>query len=198
MTYDDEERRRAIAAASNATWRAKNQEARAAYMKEWEAKNREARNAYKRERLAENPELKEANQARVVAWVKENREARKEHQRRYREKNREKIGQANRQYIRNENGEITAKEKKHQERNRTQRALDLDALAGRPRPEVCEVCGNAPDKGKSLHFDHCHQRGHFRGWICRGCNLTLGYVSDDIGRLRKLIAYLERDKDGAA
>ena len=96
-------------------------------MKEWEAKNREARNAYKRERLAENPELKEANQARVVAWVKENREARKEHQRRYREKNREKIGQANRP-IRNENGEITAKEKKHQERNRTQRALDLDAL----------------------------------------------------------------------
>jgi len=63
-----------------------------------------------------------------------------------------------------------------------------EEIAGRPKPDRCEVCGNA---GR-IAFDHCHQHGHFRGWLCSGCNCALGFVRDDISRLRKLIAYLQR------
>lgn len=66
-----------------------------------------------------------------------------------------------------------------------------EAEAGRPRPDHCEICGDTTQK---IHFDHCHQRGVFRGWICNNCNHALGCVNDDPDRLRKLIAYLERTK----
>jgi hypothetical protein len=172
---------------------AKAREIKAAYMRMWEAKNREHRKAYAREHYQKNKEkIREQSAARVTAWVTENPEARKEHLRRYREKNREKLRQAHHDYIRDENGEITAKEKQHQERNRTQRGMDMEALAGRPRPEACEACSGPPDPKKGMHFDHCHTSGNFRGWLCRECNLALGNVRGNIQRLRQLIAYLER------
>jgi hypothetical protein len=45
-----------------------------------------------------------------------------------------------------------------------------------------------------IHFDHCHRRGIFRGWVCFSCNTILGHAKDDPDRLRKIIAYLERTK----
>lgn len=66
--------------------------------------------------------------------------------------------------------------------------LALEAAAGRPRPEHCEVCGD----GGVISFDHCHQRGLFRGWLCSACNKVLGFVKDDPERLRKLIVYLTK------
>lgn len=64
--------------------------------------------------------------------------------------------------------------------------------AGRPRPDHCEVCGYKPaEGGRGLHFDHCHETGKFRGWLCNWCNLALGHVKDDPARLRALISYLE-------
>jgi hypothetical protein len=65
--------------------------------------------------------------------------------------------------------------------------------ADRPRPLVCEVCGNPPNK-KGLHFDHDHMTGQFRGWLCFRCNLALGNVHDDIEILDKLIVYLARSR----
>lgn len=69
-----------------------------------------------------------------------------------------------------------------------------ELAAGRPAPDHCEVCGDLTPR-QQMHFDHCHQRGIFRGWLCQGCNKVLGFVRDDPNRLRKLIAYLERTKD---
>lgn len=62
--------------------------------------------------------------------------------------------------------------------------------AGRPRPDRCEVCGNS---GRIV-FDHCHQRSHFRGWLCNRCNWVLGFVKDDPALLLQLAAYLKRAK----
>jgi hypothetical protein len=73
---------------------------------------------------------------------------------------------------------------------------ERELLAGRKKPEVCDACGSLPGS-KGMHFDHCHQNGWFRGWLCSQCNMTLGLVKDDPNRLRMLIAYLERTKDGA-
>ena len=67
-----------------------------------------------------------------------------------------------------------------------------EADAGRPRPSCCDVCGAVRER---IVFDHCHQRGIFRGWLCDDCNIILGHAHDDPDHLRMLIAYLERTKN---
>jgi hypothetical protein len=196
MPDNDEEALKAITRAYYNFHRKKNLEAKRAYERAYYAKNREKMRERQRAHYANNPEFRQANQARTDAWVKENREARLAHQKRYREKNRDKLHKAHHEYIRDGSGGMSAAYKERSQRKLIQRAADLETMAGRPRPEVCEVCGGPPDSKKGMHFDHCHKHGHFRGWICRGCNLILGYAKDDRYRLLKLIAYLDRSQDG--
>jgi hypothetical protein len=87
-----------------------------------------------------------------------------------------------------------AYERAHPGRGAAHRRKRLECVAGRPCPDVCEVCGNPPGK-KRLAYDHSHQTGAFRGWLCANCNVALGMVRDDINHLRKLIAYLQRGKN---
>ena len=61
------------------------------------------------------------------------------------------------------------------------------AIAGRPRAMICEICD---ESGRTV-FDHDHDSGEFRGWICDRCNKTLGMVKDDPNLLTALCAYLE-------
>jgi hypothetical protein len=69
-----------------------------------------------------------------------------------------------------------------------------DEMATRPRPEGCEICGNAP-----AYFDHDHTSGAFRGWLCINCNTALGYAKDNPVVLRALADYLEQQvKEDAA
>ena len=162
-----------------------------AYNKMYANKNRERIREKARARyLEKREELLKQTRVRAEAWQKEHPEATKEHKRRYREKNRENLREANRRYIRDENGEVKPKHKERSRQNNVKHATKQEMLAGRPRPKTCEVCGDPPDKGIMLHFDHCHTHGHFRGWLCRGCNLILGYAKDEPARLAKLIDYL--------
>lgn len=64
--------------------------------------------------------------------------------------------------------------------------------ATRPRPDVCEICGSPPSDKRALCFDHCHETGDFRGWICIKCNVVLGHVKDDPKILDALAAYLRK------
>ena len=133
--------------------------------------------------------------------TEEKRARRLEIQRRYREKNQDAIKAYNRAYQNRE--VIREKRRRRREKNnqltrsrdsrraRLRKLVVREAEAGRPRPDKCEVCGD----GGPINFDHCHQRGIFRGWLCNSCNKTLGFAKDDPNRLRKLIAYLERTKD---
>ena len=84
------------------------------------------------------------------------------------------------------------KKNKHWEYVRNRRKAFQEQTGGRPKPKCCDVCGNDNDR---IEFDHCHQRGVFRGWLCGPCNRALGQVKDNPDVLRKLIAYLERTKD---
>jgi hypothetical protein len=76
----------------------------------------------------------------------------------------------------------------HREKQRIRSGLPTPT---RPCPEVCEYCGENPGK-KSLHLDHDHVTGAFRGWLCIKCNLAFGKFGDCIEGLQKAIAYLER------
>jgi hypothetical protein len=59
-----------------------------------------------------------------------------------------------------------------------------------PFSGCCDVCGQKPAK-KRLAFDHDHTTGAFRGWLCHGCNLILGFAEDSPQRLRALAKYLD-------
>lgn len=70
------------------------------------------------------------------------------------------------------------------------RQLGVDPMTVTPQPAACEVCGQHT---KSLHLDHDHATGAFRGWLCRGCNHALGNAHDDPALLRKLADYFGRE-----
>lgn len=63
-----------------------------------------------------------------------------------------------------------------------------EKLAGRKRPEHCEICGAM---GR-ICFDHDHKTGKFRGWICHRCNVVLGFVKDNSELLNELAEYLKK------
>ena len=62
-----------------------------------------------------------------------------------------------------------------------------EKIAGRARPEGCEICGAMG----TICFDHNHKTGIFRGWICHRCNLVLGLVKDSSELLNQLSDYLK-------
>ena len=64
-------------------------------------------------------------------------------------------------------------------------------IPSRPRPAVCDLCGKPPGK-RSLHVDHCHISGIFRGWLCSSCNAGIGMLGDSIEGLMNAVRYLER------
>jgi hypothetical protein len=70
------------------------------------------------------------------------------------------------------------------------RRQQKEKIAGRPRPEICEVCGGV---GR-ICFDHDHATGIFRGWLCSHCNTVLGLTEDNPERLLKLALYLEKHR----
>lgn len=65
-----------------------------------------------------------------------------------------------------------------------------EEIAGSKKPVKCPICKQT-DK---ICFDHDHVTGKFRGWLCHGCNSTLGFAGDSPKILRALALYLERPK----
>ena len=64
-----------------------------------------------------------------------------------------------------------------------------EEIAGRPKPGNCELCKK---QRKRIVFDHCHKTGKFRGWLCNGCNVTLGMVGESKELLLRMIEYIEK------
>jgi hypothetical protein len=75
--------------------------------------------------------------------------------------------------------------------NRLYMRRKQEEIAGRPRPQHCEVCG----REDTIVFDHCHTSTKFRGWLCFKCNAVLGFVDDDPGILELLAIYLRNHGD---
>lgn len=56
------------------------------------------------------------------------------------------------------------------------------------RTSSCTVCGIT----SRVVYDHDHNTGEFRGFLCRGCNSALGFAKDNPHTLRELANYLEK------
>lgn len=142
------------------------------------------------------------NYARVKLWRGNNPGCRTEEARRYRKKKPEVGRRAAKKYREIHLEEVRAADRLAQarwrsanpekQRERLQRfgrreKQKKDEIAGRPRPEKCELCSEVA----IVRFDHCHNSGNFRGWLCDRCNRTLGQVKDDPSLLRRMADYLE-------
>lgn len=67
---------------------------------------------------------------------------------------------------------------------------------------VCAICGEI-ESGRTqcgavmeLAADHSHEDGAFRGILCRSCNLFVGHVEKDYGRLVRALDYLLTRRGG--
>jgi hypothetical protein len=54
-----------------------------------------------------------------------------------------------------------------------------------PKPLGCEIC-QLPGQ---LAMDHNHATGIPRGWLCRDCNLAMGYVGDSPFVIKRMLDY---------
>ena len=54
-----------------------------------------------------------------------------------------------------------------------------------------DVRGKGNTRNGSWVLDHCHEKETFRGWLCHKCNRALGGFDDDVGILKRAIAYLQ-------
>lgn len=137
-------------------------------------------------------------------WRLKNPNARTIEARKYREKHPEKVAQRSknwrekniveRRIIERENARKMRATNPDAQKIRTakhkaKKDLEKEILAGRRRPEICEICSKNEFR---IVFDHCHNSGKFRGWICDRCNRTLGIVKDNPNLLREMAIYLEK------
>jgi hypothetical protein len=75
------------------------------------------------------------------------------------------------------------------EYNRVYKIKYKERKAGRPKSKQCEIC-NSESK---IVFDHNHETGKFRGWICNNCNWILGLAKDNKKILYLIIEYLNKN-----
>lgn len=61
-----------------------------------------------------------------------------------------------------------------------------------PANKLCQCCEKETE---NFHLDHCHDTESFRGWVCRSCNIGLGFLNDDVETVEKALNYLRRTND---
>jgi hypothetical protein len=59
-------------------------------------------------------------------------------------------------------------------------------------PYPCDCCGKDIVTTKTIQLDHCHEKGVFRGWLCKECNISMGNLGDNIEGFIRAIKYLNR------
>lgn len=77
---------------------------------------------------------------------------------------------------------------------------DYEALLDQ-QGHACKICRRPEQTGKQLSIDHDHAccPGRkscgkcIRGLLCNRCNMGIGYLGEDVARLRAAVDYLTRD-----
>ena len=108
-----------------------------------------------------------------------------------------------REWLREWRAKATPEQKLAQAKRDWQNELKrVETIAGRPIADHCEACGDHYEpnyihhgrrakKRNRLHFDHDHETGKFRGWLCPDCNAALGYLKDNPSRISGLLEYIK-------
>lgn len=74
-------------------------------------------------------------------------------------------------------------------RNWRARKQGLPDAAARVGP--CDICGIVARRV----WDHDHETGLARGWLCSNCNTAIGLLGDTAESVEKAVAYLRRKVD---
>jgi hypothetical protein len=120
-----------------------------------------------RERLAKlSPEQREATRKRTAEWRAKN----PDYGRKWYEANREKHLENTRKWGRVYSGVVS------------------EHVHGELPSGHCEICGK---HAKKLRFDHDHETGEFRGWLCHRCNVGLRYIEEST-YMHAALSYLAR------
>ena len=136
---------------------------------------------------AKLPNIRQIRAAEAKRWREKHPEVYNAIRQRYRDKHRpeilerDRLTQAGKRALDPEGQR--RRSRAYQERQEAKRI----ALAGRPKPDLCEICGEFHSR---IVFDHCHRQKHFRGWICDRCNKVLGLAKDSQQLLQLLSSYL--------
>jgi len=117
-------------------------------------------------------------------------------QKQYREENPEVVAKWKKTYyLKNKDKQrIWAREsaERNQKGRFVKRALDFGATLNEAQSaflvDRCEAC----QQERTMHIDHCHTTGRYRGMLCSDCNTGLGYFQDQANLLQRAISYLER------
>lgn len=74
-------------------------------------------------------------------------------------------------------------------RNQSQYKVPLDRYVVFWDDPECEnpTC----ERTDSIHVDHDHKTGEFRGFLCVGCNIALGHLQESRVKAEGLIKYME-------
>jgi Recombination endonuclease VII len=132
------------------------------------------------------------NKDKVAAQNKRRLERRRSHiyaqQKRWRESNLEHVRAKDAESHRRQRASNPEAQHARMRRFKERQEARLVAIAGRPRPSRCELCG----KEARTVFDHCHATDKFRGWLCDRCNRVLGSVEDNSRLLHDMAEYLEK------
>ena len=67
-------------------------------------------------------------------------------------------------------------------------AKDLGIPFKAPPGTCCELCG----KTDNIVFDHHHEKNIFRGWLCNGCNRSIGMLGENLDQILKVVNYLNK------
>lgn len=147
------------------------------------------RNYERVKRWRARPENKAKRAAEAVRWRAKYPEKFKEIKERHRANNMEKIRERDRmaQQAYRMTEQYKAASRIRVARFKAKQAAEREAIAGRPKPDLCEICNTNEFR---IVWDHCHTAGHFRGWICDRCNRVLGLVKDNANLLQQLAQYL--------
>jgi hypothetical protein len=139
--------------------------------------------------------MAKSNYEFVKEWRKRNPEKYAAQSKRYQKKYPEKGRAASMRWLERNREKARVLNRVGVAKYKAKKEAERVEIAGRPRPSICDLCRGNHHLG--IVFDHCHESGNFRGWICDRCNKVLGLVADNALLLRKMARYLDRSNGKA-
>lgn len=73
-------------------------------------------------------------------------------------------------------------------KNDAQNIAKKKGMLKAPDGTVCEIC----KKSNNIVFDHHHTLNQFRGWLCNGCNRSIGMLGEDIHAIVATVNYMNK------